>query len=110
MRSVKEMQHRSPEEKKKILDDIERLGVVAGCRHHGIYASTYYQWLRKFKAHGMSGLTDGRKDKTQAAALNRLEKENQLLKEMVADRDLELKMKDELLKKKMAQWRQEKKW
>lgn len=32
------------------------------------------------------------------------EKENKLLKEMLAGKDLEIKMKDELLKKKRAHW------
>jgi putative transposase len=36
--------------------------------------------------------------------LKRLEKENKLLKEMLAEKELESRLKDELLKKKIAQW------
>jgi transposase-like protein len=32
----------SIEEKIAILKDIEKTGVVEGCRKHGIYATTYY--------------------------------------------------------------------
>ena len=41
--------------------------------------------------------------------LKRLEKENKLLKELLAEKDLESKMKDELLKKKFAQWEKKEK-
>jgi putative transposase len=43
------------------------------------------------------------------AQLKRLEKENRILKELLAEKDLESKMKDELLKKKFAQWEKKEK-
>jgi putative transposase len=99
----REMKKRTKEEKEKIILDVQRLGVIAGCRKHNVDPPAYYYWLKKYQAHGVDGLED-RRGKNSEAALRRLEKENKLLKEMVAEKDLEIKMKDELLKKKMAHW------
>jgi putative transposase len=100
------MQKRSKEEKERILIDIGRIGVVAGCRKHGLSANTYYQWLEKYSAHGIDGLED-RRGKTNEHMLRKAEKQIKLLKEILAEKELELRMKDELLKKKMAQWNRE---
>jgi putative transposase len=43
------------------------------------------------------------------AQLKRLEKENRMLKELLAEKELESKLKDELLKKKIVQWNKGKK-
>ena len=99
---------RTKEEKELILLDIERLGVVAGCRKHGIYATTYYEWLEKYKASGIEGLVDQR-GRTNEKELREAQKQLRMLKELLAEKELELKMKDELLKKKMAQWKNAKK-
>ena len=102
------MKHRSKEEKEKILLDIQRIGIIAGCRKHEINPTTYYSWLEKYQAHGIEGLED-RRGKTNEHLLRKAEKEIKLLKEILAEKELELKMKDELLKKKMAQWKRENK-
>lgn len=102
------MKTRTKEEKEKILLDVQRIGVVAGCRKHGIDPSTYYTWLEKYQASGLEGLAD-RRGKTNEYLLRKAEKENKLLKELLAEKELELKMNDELLKKKMAQWKRENK-
>lgn len=108
MISKRQMKRRSKEEKERILLDIQRLGVIAGCRKHLTDPSTYYSWLEKYNAHGIDGLED-RRGKTNEHLIKQVEKENRLLKEILAEKELELKMKDELLKKKMAQWKSEKK-
>lgn len=102
------MKRRSKEEKEKIIFEIQRLGVVAGCRKHNLDPSSYYDWLDKYNAHGIEGLDD-RRGKSNEHLLKQVEKENKLLKEMLAEKELEIKMKDELLKKKMAQWKSAKK-
>jgi putative transposase len=108
MLTKREMKKRSNEEKERIILDIQRLGVTAGCRKHGIFATTYYDWLEKYEAGGVEGLID-RRSLSNENLLRKYEKEIKLLKEMIADKDLELKMKDELLKKKMALWQNAKK-
>ncbi len=104
----KQIHKRSPQEKEKILLDIQRLGVTVGCRKHGVAKTQYYDWLEKYNAHGIEGLED-RRGKNMDAMIKKLEKENRMLKELLAEKDLESKMKDELLKKKIAQWNKGKK-
>jgi hypothetical protein len=41
--------------------------------------------------------------------MRKLEKENKILKEILAEKELEIKMQAELLKKKMEQWKSVKK-
>ncbi|NPV37452.1 MAG: transposase, partial [Bacteroidales bacterium] len=38
----------SIEEKIAIIKEVETQGVVETCRKHGIYASTYYDWKKKY--------------------------------------------------------------
>jgi len=93
-------------EKESILKDIQRVGVVAGCRKHGIATRTYYDWLDKYNAGGIDGL-DRQYRASADAELKQLRKENRLLKEMLAEKELEARLKDELLKKKMEAWNNE---
>ena len=44
----KQIHKRTPEEKEKIILDIQRLGVVAGCRKNCISKALYYDWLDKY--------------------------------------------------------------
>lgn len=108
MLSKRIMKQRSKEEKEKILLEIQQLGVVAGCRRFAIDPTTYYSWLERYQAHGLEGLED-RRGKNSEAAMRRLEKENKILKEILAEKELEIKMQNELLKKKRAEWQREKK-
>lgn len=98
----------SIEEKVAILKDIQKTGVVEGCRKHGIYATTYYDWKKKYEEKGADGLVPhyGRKE---AAELKKIQKENERLKKLLAEKELELSIQSELLKKKRAQWKNAKK-
>lgn len=104
MLTIKEIMKRSKEEKEKIIREIKEIGVTAGCRKFGIAKSQYYDWVRRYNTLGLEGLEDQRK--VNAERLNKkLQKENEMLKQLLAEKELESKMKDELLKKKFAQWR-----
>ena len=104
MLTIKEVMKRSKEEKEKILLEIQKMGITAGCRKFGIAKSQYYDWLRRDNSFGLEGLEDRRK--VNAERLNKqLQKENEMLKRLLAEKELESKMKDELLKKKLALWR-----
>jgi transposase-like protein len=46
----------SIEEKVAILKEVETGGVVETCRKHGIYATTYYSWKRKYDQGGEAAL------------------------------------------------------
>jgi putative transposase len=100
---ARELQKRTPQEKEKLLIEIQNMGVTVGCRKYGISRTLYYDWLDRYTASGIEGLED-RRAKIISSVLKRLEKENRMLKELLAERELESKLKDELLKKKFGQW------
>lgn len=104
MTTIRELMKRSKEEKEKLLKDIQKMGIVAGCRHYGISKSLFYEWLRRYNSLGLDGLEDRRKvDRDRQ--YRKLELENQRLKQLLAEKELESRMKDELVKKKLAQWK-----
>ena len=92
------------EEKERIILDIKRLGVVAGCRKHQISSTLYYDWLDKYAAHGLDGLRTKRNIDTDRK-LKRMEKENLLLKEIIAEKELTIKMQEQIIKKKSPEWK-----
>lgn len=102
MLMVRAIHKRTAQEKEKILLNIQTLGVTIGCRKYDISKQLYYDWLYRYNASGLEGLED-RRGKNMNAQIKRLEKENKLLKEMLAEKDLESRLKDELLKKKFGQ-------
>ena len=103
MLEIKAVMKRSKEEKEKIILDIQKLGVLVGCKKHGIHKAQYYQWVRRYNSLGIEGLED-RRAVNLDAQYKKLEKENELLKKLLAEKELEGKLKDEMLKKKFAQW------
>lgn len=60
------------------------------CRQHGVTEQTYYRWRRKYA--GM--------DISEVQQLRSLQVENNRLKKLVVERDLEIEAMKELLKKK----------
>ncbi len=98
---VRSIHKRTPQEKERILLDIQELGLIIGCRKYGLSKTLYYDWLNKYNASGLEGLED-RRGKNMDAYTKRLEKENRVLKELLAEKELEGKLKDELLKKKFG--------
>jgi putative transposase len=103
MLQIKEQMKRSKEEKEKILLDIKANGLAYGLRKYGICKSQYYDWVKRYNSLGLDGLEDKRK--LNSEKLNKkLLKENEALKKLLAEKELELSLKSELLKKKIAQW------
>jgi putative transposase len=76
----------------KILREQETSGlpVSSFLRRYGVSRETFYRWRRKY-----GGLTE-----SEASRLKRLERENARLKMLVADRDLELEVMREVVRKK----------
>jgi len=88
-------------EKLSILSEANEHGVNVTLSKHGIFPGTYYSWKRKYEQMGESGFRHGMTPK-HLKEIKRLEKENDLLKKLLAEKDLEGHLKDELLKKKYA--------
>jgi putative transposase len=108
MYMVKKLHKRTPQEKERIILDIQRLGVTVGCRKHNLAKTLYYGWLDRYSSHGLAGLEDKRASNNEAL-LKKVQKENRMLKELLAEKELESRMKDELLKKKFSQLEKKKK-
>ena len=76
----------------RILREQETSGlpVSSFLRRYGASRETFYRWRRKY-----GGLTE-----SEASQLKRLERENARLKMLVADRDLEVEVLREVVRKK----------
>jgi len=89
----------SKEEKLKILKEAGLRGVRETLSKYGVYPATYYYWKKKFESMGSQGL-DHSMSKEKLKRINELEEEVDLLKRLLAEKEIESKLKDELLKKK----------
>ena len=68
------------------------------------YSGTYYFWKKKFLVYGEEGLNH-QKLKDSRNLVSKLEKEVQTLKILLGEKELENKLKDDLLKKKYPELR-----
>ncbi len=89
------------EEKLHLLKEASEHGVAATLEKHGIYPATYYSWRKRYDTMGEAGFRHGMTP-PQLKEIRRLGKENKTLKELLAEKDLEIRLKDEVLKKKYA--------
>jgi putative transposase len=77
-----------------------RQGVVKDVlAKYDLYPATYYYWKKKYTEMGPEGLKHGL-TKERLKLIRQLEKENQKLKELLAQEKLENALKNDLLKKK----------
>lgn len=88
---------KSPQEKQRILEESKTLGLVETARKYEISYQSLKNWQDIYAVSGLAGLSTGAGK--ISPELKRLQLENQRLKELVADKELELKIKNELLKK-----------
>ena len=90
----------SLDQKLEIIACSEEIGVVETCRKYGVSTGTFYSWKKKFDRHGEAGLqvTYDTKSKELKAA----EEENRVLRKLLSDKEIELEVQRELLKKKFG--------
>jgi putative transposase len=90
----------SLEQKLEILSVSEEIGIVESCRKYVVSTGTFYSWKKKFENQGEAGLkvTYDTKSKELKAA----EEENRILRKLLSDREIELEVQRELLKKKFG--------
>lgn len=89
------------EEKLTIIKEASEQGVKVVLEKYSVYPASYYSWKKKFETMGVEGFHHGMTP-DQLKRIRELEKENRLLKEIVVQKELEGRLKDELLKKKYA--------
>ena len=90
----------SKEEKLKILKEAKTEGVQITIRKYGVYPATYYSWRKKYLVEGEAGIEDGASRRKDKKYILKLEDEVGLLKQLLAEREIEIALKDDLLKKK----------
>jgi len=91
----------SKEEKLQILREAQEKGVKITLEKHGVYPATYYSWKNKYEEMGELGFRHGMTP-AHIKEIKRLEKENALLKKLLAEKEIEGHLKDEMIKKKYA--------
>ena len=90
----------SKDEKLKVLSEAKKEGVQITIRKYGIYPGTYYSWKKKLIVEGEAGLSDQATRRKNRQRLEQLEDEVSLLKQLLAEKDMEIALRDDLLKKK----------
>ena len=89
------------EDKLQIIKEASEQGVSLTMEKHGIYPATFYCWKKKFDTMGEEGFRHGMTP-AHLREIRRLERENEMLKKMLAEKELEGRLKDELIKKRYA--------
>lgn len=87
-------------EKLEILSKSEERGVVETCREYSVSTGTYYNWKKKFEGKGEAGLKVTYD--TGSKELKAAQEENRVLRKLLSDREIELEVQRELLKKKFG--------
>lgn len=90
----------SKEDKLAILREAAEKGVEITIRRHGIYPSTFYNWRKKYRLEGEAGFADQARKHKDNQYIRQLEDEVSLLKQLLAEREIEIALRDDLLKKK----------
>lgn len=86
-------------EKLAILKEASVQGVKLTLEKYALYPATFYYWKKKYEDAGEQGLKHGM-TKERLAEIKRLTKENETLKKLLAEKQLEGELKTEMLKKK----------
>ena len=88
----------TPEEKLEVLKYKKEKTLTLASREFGVSTVSILNWEKKYEELGSLGLAKGAKTSAEIE-LQRVLRENRELKQMVAEKDLALRVKDALLKK-----------
>jgi putative transposase len=87
-------------EKLEILSSSEEIGIVETCRKYTVSTGTLYSWKNKHDNQGEAGLKITYD--TRSKELKQLEEENRILRKLLSNKEIELEVGRELLKKKFG--------
>ena len=90
----------SLEEKLSILEAGSQGNVIEVCRKHNLSTGTYYNWKKKYESKGEAGLKVNYDNRN--AEMKKAEEEIRILRKLLADKEIELEVQKELLKKKFG--------
>ena len=86
------------EEKLAIINEIRERGqVLDTCRKYSVDPAMFYRWKEAFDTFGMEGLRT--RTSSIDPGIRKLKKENERLRKIVADKELEVAMLQEAFKK-----------
>ena len=88
----------SNKEKLSIIEEASQKGVNLTLEKYGLYPATFYYWKNRVNEMGEEGMLHGM-TKERLALIRKLEKENSILKKLLAEEKLEGELKNELKKK-----------
>lgn len=94
-------------EKLAIIEESKSKGVKVTLAKYDLYPATFYYWKKNLVVYGEKGL-DHKLLKDRDSTIKELEKENEALKILLAEKELEGKLKDEMIKKKYPEMRRRK--
>lgn len=87
-------------EKLEILSKSEEIGIVETCRKYSVSTGTFYSWKKKYDKEGEAGLKVTYD--TKSKELKQAEEENRILRKLLSNKEIELEVQRELLKKKFG--------
>lgn len=98
------MKKYSKSEKIAIVKEALEKGIPVTLAKYNVYRTTFDYWKKNYIVHGESGF-DRKRNRDLEQENKKLAKENEQLKLLVAEKELEGKLKDEQLKKKYPELR-----
>jgi len=94
-----------PEDKLKVLQEVEEgAKIVEVCRKYQIDPRMYYNWKERYQREGIEGLKDRRRTSSNNTGVSakeylKLQRENEKLKRILADKELAIETLKAMLKK-----------
>lgn len=87
-------------EKIEIIETAALGDVIGVCRKFGVSTGTYYLWRKKYETRGEDGLRENYQ--RQDSDLKQAEEKIRILSKLLAERDIELEVQREMIKKKFG--------
>jgi len=86
-------------EKMEIINYEKKNGITEASREYGVSVTSIYKWQSQYEQKGEAGLSLQRGKSSEIAELRRLRRENDQLKKIVAEKELRLRIQQDMLKK-----------
>ena len=97
---MKRISNRTVAQKLQVLEEAKQIGIAAACRKHGVANSVFYRWRERLEASGQLEAAPPGGRTEEGRRILELEAENLRLRRIVADKELDLQIQRDLLKKK----------
>lgn len=88
----------STTEKLEVINYSKKESVLKASRQYEVSQTSIYKWLDLFEKDGEGGLA-GNRSPSESKEFKRIKRENQQLKELVAEKELTIRIQSEMLKK-----------